>query len=96
MPIIEQCDFCGKDMAVHDGKGIISPVDAVTIREKMCEVCTLKNLDQEWLDKQPALKLEWEAKETELTKFYKLEIERRKAQFVIAKKKEHYGSFYKE
>jgi flagellar biosynthesis chaperone FliJ len=96
MTIEIKCDFCQNIIKVKKGKGHSNSIESIDVKEYICTKCKLNTLQQTWEEIQDNLENEWQIIETEKKNFFKILVKNQKKEWLIEKKKKHFGTYHKE
>ena len=96
MTVEIRCDFCDKLIKTKKGKNHPTTIDSVEVKEYICKDCKTTDLQQSWKDLKNSLDKEWIKIEKEKRNFFKSLLENQKKEWLIEKKKKHFGTYYKE
>ena len=96
MPIEVKCDFCNKLIETKRGKGQKSGNETVEVKERICDSCAEADLNEVWDEMQDQVDEEWSVIEAEKQNFVKQLLINQKRDFRKKKKKELFGTHYKE
>lgn len=89
-----KCDFCNKFITTKQNKGGIPK--KFRLEENICDECKKGDLGTMWIANQLKRDQEWNIMKTEKRKFFESLIKHQEKEFIVQKKKEHFGSFFIE
>ena len=89
-----RCDFCKKTITTRQNKG--GEPKAFRLEENICDACKKADLGKRWEKQHIKIEEEWTKVIHERRKFFEALLKHQEKEFIIQKKKEHFGSFFIE
>lgn len=86
------CDFCGEEITTKQNKG--GEVKDFRLEENICGACKKADLGEAWETHQTDRDKDWGVIIYERRKFFEALLKHQKKEWIIQKKKEHFGSFF--